>query len=291
MSSTAKTMINLLFPLVALAGSWLILQLEHLDEGYALFLPAILVGCYGIIISFSLSGTEDRDYAEHQIDTVYFLGFLYTLVSLTVFFYRFNPALLQDNWLIAQALYYIGISVTTSIAGVLFRSIARSGYLKKHGEEKVDLEKSYILLKSIAESFSSSYEETFQTVRRYFDERMETSAALGAREKEYLESLERFIGVMDKFSAELTATREELQEAGRAFSRDLAAQREPIAGIAESSLAFSHAAGRIRSELEALPMSSITGGCEQFRKEISELDTVLDNFVSLLELKVEKMGV
>ncbi|WP_319561457.1 hypothetical protein [Marispirochaeta sp.] len=291
MSSAAKTMINLLFPLFALAGSGLILQLEHLDTGYALVLPAILVGFYGIIIGFSLLATEDRDYAEHQIDTIYFLGFLYTLTSLAFFFYRFNPALLENNWILSRGLYYVGVSVTTSIAGVLFRSITLSGYLKKHGKEKIDLEKSYILLKSIAESFSSSYQETFQTMRRYFDERMETTAALGTREKEYLESLERLIDVMDSFSTGLSAASKELQESGRSFSRDLAAQQEPIAGIAESSLAFSLAAGRIRAELEALPMSSITGGCEQFRKEINELDTVLDNFVKILERKVEKLGV
>ena len=185
MLKSTKTFLNFLFFIFSLAGFASIFLNDQINHELAMFIPTGLTVLYGMIIGGAVSNSFDYALVEHQIDTIYFMGFLYTLMSLVTLFYKLNGVLSVelDQMAISIVFTYLAISITTSIAGVIFRSLVKGSYLKNHPEEDVSLEKSYELLKSIADSFSTSYQDTFDSIKVYLDERLQTTASVDSKEK------------------------------------------------------------------------------------------------------------
>jgi hypothetical protein len=280
-----KTVLNLLYLLFAAGGFILIFYTGETGGNAVFLLPTAMIGVYGIIVMVSTSGSQEERSAEHHIDTIYYLGFLYTLMSLVTLFYRLNAVGTADQGdaVFHSALYYVGVSVTTSIAGILFRSMARGHYLKDHGGEDEGLERSYRLLKEIAEEFSHSYRDTFETIKLYLDERTRTAAAIGEQEQAYLEALRVFSGAVESFSRELTATGNSLAgETGR-FTRELSAQGDALRELSTAS-------DRVRNGFDSLPLAPVADALAGFRTETGELNGVLDGLIELLERKVERVS-
>lgn len=292
MLRSTKTFLNFLFPLFAAAGFAAIFFCEDIDYDFAFLIPTGLTALYGIVIGSVVSKAYDYDLAEHLIDSIYFMGFLYTLMSLVTLFYKLNGAAGVElgETAVSSAFYYVGISVTTSITGVLFRSMSRGKYLKNHPEDQVSLEKSYELLRSIADSFSSSYTDTFETIKLYLDERTRTAAAVNSKEREYLTALETFITVTERFSRNLTEAETRLVERTDDFAKTLKTQSGTVKEIAESTLLLSSAAIRIRNELEGLPLEQVNQNLVQFRSETGDLNLVLDSLIEIIERKIERVG-
>jgi hypothetical protein len=288
-SQTGKTVMNLLFPLFAALGAAAVYYVEEIPHELNFLAPTALTALYAVFIALGVSRSDEREFASHQIDSIYFLGFLYTLISLAVLFYQLSRSGLEGESALFGTIYYAGISVTTSVGGVLFRSMAMGSYLRNHSEDGGDIEKSYELLKSIADGFSSSYSETFTMIQLYLDERVRTAAAVDGKEQEYLKALEGFIVAVTGFTDGLTEAREALAESSSGFARSLCAQEDPVRAMGESALAFSRSAGRMRAELDALPLEQVNSGLEGLRKETGDLDTVLDSLIEVLERKVEKI--
>jgi len=152
---------NFLFFLFSTSGFAAIFFNDSINHELAIFIPTGLTVLYGLIMGKVLSTSYDTGKVDHHIDTIYFMGFLYTLMSLVTLFYKLNRVIgfEGDQAVISIIFTYLAISITTSIAGVIFRSLVRGHYLKSHPEDDADLEKSYELLKSIADSFSSGYQQ------------------------------------------------------------------------------------------------------------------------------------
>ena len=191
MLSATKGFLNTLFLLFSTAGFIVVFANDALPEGYAFLTPLALVAVYGLIVSRALRDCHDASFADHQLDSIYFLGFLYTLVSLVALFYQLHSSVAATEGattspavaapasalIVSQALYYVGISVSTSLAGVLFRNMARGVYLRRHpddGDER---------------------------------ERAETAKAFENREDRYLEALETFVETTESFNRGLSAAR------------------------------------------------------------------------------------
>ena len=290
MSGTGKGFLNLLFPLFAILGLGAVYYADEIAHPLSFLIPTALVCLYALLVAASVDRCRDASFAEHQIDSIYFLGFLYTLISLAVLFYEFNSAGLNDDTALLSSVYYVGISVTTSVGGVLFRNMSRGRYLRRFPEDEPDLEKSYTLLKEIAENFSTSYGETFSSIKLYLDERLRTAASVESKEKEYINALAAFNRAIEGFAAGLDESKRSLMDESRAFSRELAAQREPFQKLTASALDFSLSTGRIRQELEAWPLAAVSSELSRLNAETGELDTVIDSLIRIMEQKLERIA-
>lgn len=284
MAESRGRSLNALF-LLACAGGFALVFFDgrfaaSVAPEYRFFAPTVVVTLYALIVRLALRRCSDRSLAEHHVDSIYFLGFLLTLVALITLFSRLSGSSsgLDGRQEIDHAFYFVGISVSTSIAGVLFRNMARGSYLRRHPEDTDELSRSYELLKSTADGFNAKYRETFESVRLFLDERRENAAALAEGESRYRESLERFVTVTNQFSASLEAA-----------EKQLSARAETLESFNRLTGEIAASAGRIRSAADDLPLRELGEDLSRFGTGVRELDAVLDSLITLLEAKVERV--
>ena len=292
MLRTTKTALNAAFVLFACAGFGLIFFDRLIEYRYIFFAPTALVMLYALLVHRLLGNCYEQPLADHHLDSIYFLGFLFTLFALITLFYRLQYGLQAGDGSVqvSRAFYYVGVSVSTSIAGVLLRNMARGAWLRDHPEESDQLEKSYQLLKSIADSFSANYRHTFQEIQLFLQERRESLSALSETEKRYLDSLERFIGATNAFSGGLEQSQQQLCARVSELQSALQQQSETVAGFARLGEAFTHASRQLHAEAERAPLAAVNGELERFHGGVAELNLVLDALISVLEARVERVG-
>ncbi len=263
---------DFLFFLFAAIGGLLIHYHGKIDFAYALYLPTGVVVLYSLMIILFLKRTSLREQAEHRIDSIYFLGFLFTLISLVSLFSLFSRELLGDDAdlsrLAMMIFPYLGISVSTSIAGVLFRNILRGWYLsreaKKSGGEEPGIDNSEELLRAIA--------ETLKPMKEYLAERGGKLELLANKEDAYLASLSRFIEATDSFSGNLESSNQLLQRQLTSFADTLGESEEALQRM-----------NRMSASLEDASLQMDT-----FSRGTKELNTVLDGLLVILDEKVRE---
>ncbi|MBN2657357.1 MAG: hypothetical protein EH225_05300 [Calditrichaeota bacterium] len=277
MQRPTKTFLNFLFFLVCAGGFAVIFFNERIEYQLAPLLPTFFIIFYGLIVSGAIKECNDFSLAEHLTDTIYYGGFLFTLMSLVALFFKLKdiPEMAEGHILITMTLSHLAIAITTSMAGMLIRSLVRGRWLKLHPEEEGDLEKSYEMLKAIADQFSSSYSDTFDSIKAYLEEKVQTAAAVDHKEKEYLASLDRFISASDRYAAMLEKQNSQYGNAMENLSR--------------SGKELFESSDKMRAELDRLPLKEINDDLNRFRGETGELNLVLDSLVEILENKVEKV--
>jgi len=298
--TATKSFLNVLFLLFSAAGFAVVFYNGRLPEDYAFLAPMVLVAVYGLVVSAALRGCHDASFAEHHTDSIYFLGFLYTLVSLVVLFYELRAGVSAGaaspeappagELIISDALYYIGISVSTSLAGVLFRNMARGSYLKIHPEEGDELERTYELLSSTAERFATDSRSSFENLELFLKERAERTQAFEDAERRYLSSLETFIETTESFNRGLQSAQAELAGRVSELGNTTEAYRQGLSRLAEMTGDIEEATGRVISRADELPLESTSAELERLRGGVRELNLVLDSLISILDTKVEKVG-
>lgn len=304
MSASKRNFVNLLFILFAAAGGVSVFGDEAACAGVANFfgvealppetsivVPIALVVLYSLIVGAILFSCDDEDFADHYVDSIYFMGFLYTLISLGTLFYRlhYNQIAGSGGEPVALVLYYIGISVTTSIAGILFRIIVRGFYLSRHPRKEEDINKTYQLLQSVAESFVQNSTEAFQSIQLFLDERGENAQLLEKREKEYIESMHKLGEASRGFCLRLSEAEDELLRSLERFHTTVEKQRGELEELGRVEQELTHLRERIGKETRDFPLTEIHHELEDFKTGTSELNEVVDSLVSLLERKVEKV--
>jgi hypothetical protein len=159
MTRGTRGFLNFMFFIAALGGGALIVYSKELIPELATFGPSASVVLFALIVAVAQKAGADGEISDHYADSVYFLGFLFTLVSLATLFYRLGEGglggslaaeALSDETLDGSAIVtllesqrmalstrmleetfsLIGVAVTTSIAGVLMRNMVRSWFLK-----------------------------------------------------------------------------------------------------------------------------------------------------------------
>lgn len=224
--------------------------------------PTGVVLLYAAVVAAATRRWEDRVLAEHHIDSIYFMGFLFTLFSLITLFYRMNNGEADQ---VSQVLTYVGISVSTSITGVLFRSIVRGSYLTRHPERSVD------------------------SIEAFLAERAETTAALERTESRYLDALEQYINATDTFSRSLGEAQERLLPQVETLAEILGSQNRNLQEFNTLEQRLSATVGMVEKHAAAAPWQLITDRLEQFQTGVSELDGVLESLITILEDKVERI--
>ncbi|MFP4705548.1 MAG: hypothetical protein ACLFMV_12135 [Spirochaetaceae bacterium] len=305
MLTATKSVLNTLFLLFSAGGFAVVFYNDRLPEDYAFFAPMVLVVAYGLVVSRALRDCHDASLADHHTDSIYFLGFLYTLVSLVVLFYELRAgvsagapptgappaeATSPGEAIVSDALYFVGISVSTSLAGVLFRNMARGAYLKSHPDEGDELERTYELLSSTAERFAADSRASFDNLELFLKERAETTKAFEEAEKRYLSSLENFIDTTESFNRGLQSAQAELARRVSELGDTTETYRQGLARLAEMTGDIEDTTGRVISRAGELPLESASAELERLRGGVRELNLVLDSLISILDTKVEKVG-
>jgi hypothetical protein len=128
-------MITLFFALTGFTSIFFNNQMEH---HLAFFIPAILIVFYGMIVGFSQTNCQNEVLVKKRVDTISFMGFLYTLMSLGILFYKLKVlgGAVPDSLALVIALTYLAIAITTSMAGLIFRGFIWSVFKKSLPEEK-----------------------------------------------------------------------------------------------------------------------------------------------------------
>lgn len=310
MLTGTKSFLNVLFLMFSAAGFAVVFYSDQIESEQAFLLPMAFVAAYGLVLSQTLGSCKDRSFAEHHIDSIYFLGFLYTLVSLVTLFYSLQNELGDLNFAaqeagaenaatpstaagavaMSEALYYVGISVSTSLAGVLFRNMVRGHYLKTHPEDSDDLEQTYKLLSSTAEQFASDYRKTFENLELFLAERAETTKEIGETEQRYLAALQMFTESTTSFSRTLSDTEEELSKKVSELGGTIGEYEKALSRLTEMTGEVAETTRRVQSAAGAMPLETTNNQMARFRTGVEELNTVLDSFISILDTKVEKVG-
>lgn len=289
MLRATKTFLNMLFLVFAVLGFAAIGRNELLPEGYAPFLPVALVALYGLLVGRILRECRDRALADHHLDSIYFLGFLFTLVSLAVFFLELQHAVAGDlsGALMGEAFYYVGVSVTTSLGGVLFRNIARGSYLRDHPDESGDLAEMYRALERAAKSFTDGYEETFSRLDLFLRERSESAEELREAELRNRRAVGELAEVTEKVARQLTEAQSTLSGAAGEVTVQVNGFGRAVAELESRARTAAEATAGYRGDLENLPLEAVGAELHRFRTGVDELNLVLD---SLLEILNEKVG-
>ena len=106
---------------------------DRIELQLAIFIPVTVLFVYGLLLSGVLSGCINYPYVERRIDSIYSLGFIYTLISLLVLLFKLKKiaGILPEQMVVVLTLSYLAISISTSIGGIIIRSLVMGNYLKK----------------------------------------------------------------------------------------------------------------------------------------------------------------
>jgi len=299
--------LNKMFLLFAVAGFLIIFNQEKMDKTASFLIPAGIVFIYALIVKLKLRIPDysvpeqfdkpsvppvEGDLAEHHTESIYFLGFLFTLISLAVLFYRFSTGFfaLESVEQISQTFHFIGISVTTSIAGVLMRNLIRPGVLSQYSSDDESLEKSFEILKQIASDFSTGYKTTFENLETFLEERRNNSAVLDSKEKAYLAALDGFIEATRRFSTNLKDADNSLVNHVDYYMHTADLQSKSIAALNDASRDLADSTLRIRGNIEMIPMEDVADTIRTLGEETGELNTVIDSLLEIMDHKLERVG-
>lgn len=274
---------------------------------YSFLLPTGAVVLFAFAAAIAQKAGSDGEAAEHYADSIYFLGFLFTLVSLAALFYRLGAgglggadetptAGLKASRLIAlstetieDTFAYIGIAVTTSVAGVLFRNIVRSKYLKNNSGGQSDLESAVVQLKQIAEGMNGGFSDTMGAIGAYFEQRKDLAGQIKKKEKAYVEGLENFTDAVDRFAKRLGEVEKGLLGSAESLGGNLKKQAEGIKDADEGLRSLIDRLRSLKIETDTIDLKSTADQVAAFGRETGELNSVLDSLIDIVERKVDRM--
>ncbi len=261
-----RSALNLLFLAAGVFGFVLIYGANGEAGSPELLRPTVVVVGYALVVRIGTKRMSDQPLAEHHMDSIYFLGFLFTLFSLIALFAALQTEGLDGDADIAFAFTYIGISVATSIAGVLFRSIVRGAWLKDHPERSVD------------------------SIEAFLAERASTVNALASKEQAYIAALSAFVNATQDFSADLSRARQTLIPEVDALALAMQRQNGEVERVSTLAQSFTSVSEDLHRRSQSLPFNAVAGEMHRFNSGVSELNTALDSLITLLERKVERVS-
>ncbi len=302
MTKGTKSFLNFLFFICALGGGLSIFYSDLLITEYALLLPVAAVVLFGLVVAVAQKAGTDGEAAEHYAESIYFLGFLFTLVSLATLFYRMGSGglgsaseltasrqLVLSTRILEDTFSYIGIAVTTSVAGVLLRNIVRSQFLKNNPGGRGDLESAVLQLKQIAEGMNGGFSDTMGAIGAYFEQRKDLAGVIKKKEKNYVEGLENFTDAVNRFSKKLGDVEKNLLDSSETLGRHLEKQAEGIGAIDDGLKSFSQRLHSLKNDAETIDLKGTADQVAAFSRETGELNAVLDSLIDIIERKVDSL--
>lgn len=266
MKRGVRAFLTITFVAAVGAGAWVLTHPERLSPGSELMLPPLLVAAYALMVFSCLRDTHADAALEHYSDSIYFLGFMLTLVSLITLFYRLQSELGDvlstagiSGLLIERSFSHVGVAVSTSLAGILLRNIVR-GLLLAADEDP-------------AGATGESSEEDLALLRQ--------------RETEYVQALETFVSSTGAFSEGLATQQEQLGQRLEEMAVAVSRHEEVLSGYAELGRALVRSAERVQELADSTSLRELNQELAEFHRGVSELNLVLDGVIGVLEQKVE----
>ncbi|TVL99788.1 MAG: hypothetical protein CV087_16760 [Candidatus Brocadia sp. WS118] len=278
---------------------------------WAAFLPTGVVIIYALLIYYFILKNDDLNLGEHYTETIYFLGFLFTLLAIFSLLYKYNFSELSDidknPQRLNEVINYVGIAVLTTIAGIVLRNIGKSIYLSKHeGTDYDELLKKMDEHKQYSQQFLERYEEIFNFIKASFTERKEAIEELNKKEQQYLSNLGKLNETIDSFCTSLN-------KGGKTYNESLNNQQNIIKGMIEAlkeainkqeasfknsneklsefDKSVKEVADNLRSSINPMYLENVSMTISTFNKEVTELEVVLDKFIKIIEEKVNSLTV
>jgi methyl-accepting chemotaxis protein len=317
MTRGTRAFLNFMFFIAALGGSALIIYSRMLEPEVANFGPTSVVVIFALMVAIAQKAGADGELSEHYADSIYFLGFLFTLVSLATLFYRMGEGGLGSSLagavgasgdaeemsltllesqrfalstkMIEETFSLIGIAVTTSVAGVLMRNLVRSWFLKDHSGGNGDMEAAVSEHRKISEGMSGGFSDTMGAIGSYFEERKDLAGQMKKKEKAYVNGLENFTETIDRFSSRLSEVEKKLLESSESLGNNLKRQAEGIGSTDESLRSLSAGLQSLKADAEAINLKKTVDELATFGRETGELNAVLDSLIDIVERKVDTM--
>lgn len=276
---------------------------------WAAFLPTGVVIIYAFLIYYFIMGNDNSNLGEHYTETIYFLGFLFTLLAIFSLLYKYNFSELsnidKNPQQLNEVINYVGIAVLTTIAGIVLRNIGKTIYLSKHeGTGYDELIKKMDEHKQYSQQFLDRYEEIFNFIKASFTERKKAIEELNEKEQQYLSNLEKLNETIDSFCTALN-------KGGKTYSDSLNNQQNIIKGIVDSlkdavnkqeesfkkskkelsefDKSVKEVADNLRGSINPIFLKNVSMTINTFNKEVSELEVVLNKFIEIIGKKVNDL--
>ena len=207
-----------LFLAFFVGGGFLILLMKSLTASalFAVVLPVVLMGSYALLL---VEWPEVRPKYDFAGDNFYYLGFLYTLISLAISLYQFST-----DGATSAIITNFGLALTSTILGLAGRILLNQPQDEDEPEARAreDLARANRRLRAEMEYSIDEFQQFRAEARRVFEQLDRGVAAAGAALERQLEHLE---GGAARFGALGQRVGEVDKAAAEAF-RDIQAQRE-----------------------------------------------------------------
>lgn len=199
-------------------GGFLILLMKSLTASplLAVLLPIVLMGSYACLL---VEWPDLRAKVDFAGDNFYYLGFLYTLISLAISLYQFNT-----EGATGSIITNFGLALTSTILGLAGRILLNQPQDEEGAEAKAreDLARANRRLRAEMEYSIDEFQQFRAEAKRVFEQLDRGVAAAGA-------ALERQLEHLESGAARFGALRQrvaEVDEAAAGAVRDIQAQRE-----------------------------------------------------------------
>ena len=207
-----------LFLTFFVGGGFLILLMKSLTASplLAVVLPVVLMGSYACLL---VEWPELRPKVDFAGDNFYYLGFLYTLISLAISLYQFNT-----EGATSSIITNFGLALTSTILGLAGRILLNQPQDEEEAEARAreDLARANRRLRAEMEYSIDEFQQFRAEAKRVFEQLDRGVGAAGAALERQLEQLE---GGAARFGA-LRQRVGEVDEAAAGAVRDIQAQRE-----------------------------------------------------------------
>ena len=207
-----------LFLAFFVGGGFLILLMKSLTASplLAVLLPIVLMGSYACLL---VEWPDIRPRYDFAGDNFYYLGFLYTLISLAISLYQFNT-----EGATSAIVTNFGLALTSTILGLAGRILLNQPRDEEEAEARAreDLARANRRLRAEMEYSIDEFQQFRVEAKRVFEQLDRGVAAAGAALERQLEHLE---GGAARFGA-LRRRVGEVDEAAAGAVRDIQEQRE-----------------------------------------------------------------
>lgn len=201
-----------------LGGGVLILLMKSLTASplLAVLLPIVLMGSYACLL---VEWPDLRPKVDFAGDNFYYLGFLYTLISLAISLYQFNT-----EGATSSIITNFGLALTSTILGLAGRILLNQPRDEEEAEARAreDLARANRRLRAEMEYSIDEFQQFRVEAKLVFEQLDRGVAAAGVALERQLEHLE---GAATRFGA-LRQRVAEVDEVAGAAVRDIQAQRE-----------------------------------------------------------------
>ena len=207
-----------LFLAFFVGGGFLILLMKSLTASplLAVLLPIVLMGSYACLL---VEWPDLRPKVDFAGDNFYYLGFLYTLISLAISLYQFNT-----EGATSSIITNFGLALTSTILGLAGRILLNQPRDEEEAEVRAreDLARANRRLRAEMEYSIDEFQQFRVEAKRVFEQLDRGVAAAGA-------ALERQLENLESGAARFGALRQrvaDVDEAAAGAVRDIQAQRE-----------------------------------------------------------------